>query len=43
MLRLLNDKDFATKLAQAGRKRAKDFAVKKIVRAYEDLFLRLAS
>lgn len=38
MLRLLNDKEFATKLAQAGRKRARDFAVEKITREYERQF-----
>lgn len=38
MLRLLKDKELATKLAQAGRKRVDDFAVKKIVHEYEDAF-----
>jgi len=38
MLRLLTDNDFATELAQAGRKRAEDFAVDKIVKQYEELF-----
>ena len=40
MLQLLIDKDFATELAQAGRKRAQDFAVQKITRQYEEAFLR---
>ena len=40
MLRLLTDRDFAIKLAQAGRKRAEDFAVEKIVGQYEELFGR---
>ncbi|MFC1980199.1 glycosyltransferase [Chloroflexota bacterium] len=38
MLRLLNDKGFATRLAQAGKKRAEDFAVAKIMKVYESLF-----
>lgn len=42
ILRLINDKELATKLAQAGRKRAEDFAVKKIVQEYEAAFLGAA-
>ena len=38
MLRLLNDKDLSAKLAQAGKKRAEDFAMAKITEEYERLF-----
>lgn len=38
MLRVLNDKGFATGLAQAGRRKAEDFAVAKIMKEYEALF-----
>ena len=35
---LLNEKDFASKLAQAGRKRAEDFAIDRIAKQYQELF-----
>ena len=38
MLRLLNDKHLATRLAQAGRKRVEAFDVAKYVKEYEALF-----
>lgn len=38
MLHVLKDKELAAKLGQAGRERAEDFAVPKIVKQYEMLF-----
>lgn len=43
ILQLLNDKDFATKLAQAGRKWAEDFAVAKITKEYDQLLSTIAT
>lgn len=43
MLRLLKDKRLAAKLAQAGRRRAEDFAVGKIVGEYEQLISNVAT
>ncbi len=39
MIDLLKDKNKSERLAKEGRKRAEDFEVNKIVRAYEDVFL----
>lgn len=38
MLRLLKDRKLAAKLAQAGEKRAEDFAIAKIIKEYEAIF-----
>ncbi|MFC1904225.1 glycosyltransferase [Chloroflexota bacterium] len=38
LLRLLNDRSFARRLAQAGRQRVEDFTVAKITQEYEALF-----
>ncbi len=38
ILRLLKDKKLAVKLAQAGTKRAEDFAITKIIKQYEAIF-----
>ena len=43
ILQLLNDKDFAIKLAQAGRKRAEDFVARKRVAEYEQLISTITS
>lgn len=43
MLRLLHDSEFSTKLAKEGRRRVDDFAVKKIVQAYEAAFSAMDS
>lgn len=42
MIRLMNDEPFRKQLAEAGRVRAEDFNVQKIVKAYEALFLEIA-
>jgi len=43
ILQLLNDKDFAIKLAQAGRKQAEDFVARKRVAEYEQLISTITS
>jgi glycosyltransferase involved in cell wall biosynthesis len=39
MIRLINDEDLRSRLAEAGKNRADDFDVKKIVMEYENLFI----
>ena len=42
ILRVLEDKELARRLSRNGRVRAEDFRVERIVRQYEELFLRVA-
>lgn len=38
IIKLLTDRNLATSLAQAGRKRAEDFSIEKVIKEYEQLF-----
>jgi len=39
MLRVLSDRNLAASLARAGKKRARDFSIGKVVKKYEELFI----